>query len=120
MKNKIPLAFLTLFLLAPPGWAGERGYFGFALTVEGEGKFWNPTLRSVRIKEVSPASPAALAGMVSGDEILEVAGKPVPGAKGNDLKTEVEKEVGQALTLKIRRASGEVVAVVLVAASKTW
>jgi ABC-type phosphate transport system permease subunit len=32
----------------------------------------------------------------------------------------VEKEVGQALTLKIRRASGEVVAVVLVAASKTW
>ena len=70
MKNKIPLAFLTLFLLAPPGWAGERGYFGFALTVDGGGKFWNPSLLSVRIKEVSPASPTALAGMVSGADIM--------------------------------------------------
>lgn len=121
MQTRFSAALLALFFsLSPAVWAGERGYFGFALSIDGNGMFWNPTLRSVKIDKVSPASPAALAGMVSGDEIIEVAGKPVSGAKGNDLKAHVEKDLGQPLQLKLRRANGEEVAVTLVAVAKTW
>ena len=121
MQTRFSAALLALFFsLSPTVWAGERGYFGFALSIDGNGMFWNPTLRSVKIDKVSPASPAALAGMVFGDEIIEVAGKPVFGAKGNDLKAHVEKDIGQSLQLKLRRANGEEIAVTLVAAAKTW
>lgn len=112
--------FALLFSLTSAVWAGEKGYFGFALTIDGNGMFWNPTLRSVKIASVAPKSPADEAGIVTGDEILEVGGKTVPGAKGNDLKAQVEKEIGQPLQLKLRRANGEVAAVTLVAAAKTW
>lgn len=121
MQNRFSLALLALFFsLSSAVWAGERGYFGFALSIDGDGKFWNPTLRSVKIDTVSPTSPAALAGLVSGDEIIEVAGKPVPGAKGKELKAHVEKDIGQSLQLKLRRANGELATVTLVAVAKTW
>ena len=114
-------ALLALMLsLSPAVWAGEKGYFGFALNISSEGMFWNPTLLSVKIATVSPKSPAAEAGIVTGDEILEVAGKPVPGAKGNELKAHVQKDIGQSLELKLRRANGDVANVTLVAAAKTW
>ena len=119
MQFRSSAALLALlFSLSSAVWAGEKGYFGFALSINAEGMFWNPTLRAVKIATVAPQSPAAEAGMVTGDEILEVAGKPVPGAKGNDLKAHVEKDIGQALHLKLRRANGEVAAVTLVAAAK--
>ena len=121
MQTRFSSALLALLLsLTSAAWAGERGYFGFSLSIDGDGVFWNPTLRSVKIATVSPKSPAAEAGMVTGDEILEVGGKAVPGAKGNELKAHVEKDIGQALQLKLRRANGEVAAVTLVAAAKTW
>jgi C-terminal processing protease CtpA/Prc len=121
MFNRFSFALLALLIsLSSAVWAGERGYFGFALSIDGDGKFWNPTLRSVKIDAVSPTSPAALAGLVSGDEILEVAGKPVPGAKGKELKSHVEKDIGQSVQLKLRRANGEVTTVTLVAVAKTW
>lgn len=121
MQTRFSAALFALLVsLSSTVWAGEKGYFGFALSINAEGMFWNPTLLSVKIATVSPKSPAAEAGMVTGDEIIEVAGKPVPGAKGNDLKAQVEKEIGQALQLKLRRANGEVAAVTLVAAAKTW
>lgn len=112
--------FALLLSVSSAAWAGERGYFGFTLSIDGNAMLWNPTLRSVKIDKVSPASPAALAGMVSGDEIIEVAGKPLPGAKGSDLKAHVEKDIGQSLQIKLRRANGEEVAVTLVAVAKTW
>ena len=121
MQKKFSWALLALFLsLSSAVWAGERGFFGFALSIDGDGKFWNPTLRSVKIDSVSPTSPAGLAGLASGDEILEVAGKPVSGAKGKELKADVEKDIGQSLQLKLRRANGELATVTLVAAAKTW
>ena len=112
--------FALLLSVSSAAWAGERGSFGFALSINGEGVFWNPTLRSVKIGTVAPKSPAAEAGMVTGDEIIEVGGKTVPGAKGNDLKAHVEKDIGESLHMKLRRANGEVAAVTLVAAAKTW
>ncbi len=121
MQTRFSVALFALLLsVSSAVWAGERGYFGFGVAVDGEGSMWNPTLRSVKIESVAPKSPAALAGIVTGDEVVEVSGKVVVGAKGNDLKAQVGKNIGESLHLKLRRANGEVAAVTLVATAKTW
>ncbi len=121
MQTRFSVALFALLLsLTSAVWAGERGYFGFGITIDGEGVPWNPTLRSVKIEKVSPKSPAALAGVVTGDEVLEVAGKVVAGAKGNDIKAQIEKDIGESVQMKLRHANGEVAVVTMVAAAKTW
>jgi Do/DeqQ family serine protease len=59
--------------------------------------------KGVLIARVVPKSPAATAGLRSGDVILKVGGKAV--ASGEDVQQQVEKsKVGQALTLDINRS----------------
>lgn len=112
--------YIAAFLLAASfhAVAGERGYLGVALTVDGEGFFLNPTLKTVKIEKVVPNSPAAKAGLQPGDVMLEIEGKKVAGAKANDLKPYMERDVGQTVRLAIQKSSGEVKQVTLVAGPK--
>jgi C-terminal processing protease CtpA/Prc len=98
--------------------AADKGYLGISVKIEGEGVFWNPTLKSARIARVAPGSPAAQAGVAAGDEIVEVEGKRVAGAKGRELQPYLEREVGQPLRLVLKTASGELKPVTLVAGPK--
>jgi len=98
--------------------AGEKGYLGVALSVEGEGFFLNPTLKSVRIEKVISNSPAAKAGIESGDLLLEIEGKKVVGAKANEIRPYMDREVGQTVRLAIQKSSGEVKQVAVVAGPK--
>lgn len=116
MKRSLPL-LLTLLCLSA-AWAGERGYFGFGMSIDGEGLFWNPTLKAVKIEKVVPQSPAARAGIAPGDYIVEVEGKPVAGAKADTLKPYLERDIGQSTKLGIKKPNGEVVVVTLVAEAK--
>lgn len=121
MQTRFRLALLALFLaFSNAAWAGERGYFGFGLSIDGEGVFWNPTLRAVKIDKVFPQSPAALAGIVPGDEVVEVAGHVVAGAKGKDIQVHIEKDIGQSVQVKVRHANGDMLVATLVATAKTW
>ena len=97
--------------------AAERGYCGFALTVDVDGIF-NPTLRSIKIDQVTPGSPAAKAGLAAGDLVVEVQGLVVAGAKGDDLKAAMQKSVGETLRLKIKHANADLVEVSMTAAPK--
>ena len=110
--------FALLASVAFAAHAGAKGYLGFSITVEGEGVFWNPTLKSVKVAKVSPRSPAEHAGMVAGDFIVEVEGKQVAGAKANDLQPYLQREVGQEVKLLVKKSSGEVKAISVVAGSK--
>ena len=65
-----------------------------------------------------PASPAAQAGIQDGDEVIEVAGRVVAGAKAKEVVALAQKEVGQSLQLKVRRPAGETRALTLVAVKK--
>ena len=114
------LSTLVVLLLAlpQPGWAGERGFFGFNLAVDTEGFMLNPTLKSIKVAKVMPASPAAQAGIQDGDEVIEVAGRVVAGAKAKEVVALAQKEVGQSLQLKVRRPAGETRALTLVAVKK--
>lgn len=109
----VALAFAPALLFA-----GEKGYLGFAVSVEGEGFFMNPTLKSVKVAKVVPGSPADKAGINVGDQIVEVEGRVVAGSKAGDLKPYMEREVGQTVRLGVRKPSGEVGQVALVAGRK--
>ncbi len=110
--------FALLASLALAAHAGEKGYLGISIAVDGEGVFWNPTLKSVKVAKVSPRSPAEQAGMSVGDFIVEVEGKQVAGAKANDLQPYMQREVGQAVKFLVKKPSGEVKPISVVAGPK--
>jgi S1-C subfamily serine protease len=118
MKPGQPVILILLALVATSAWAADRGYFGFSTSIESEGFSLNPMVKSVRVEVVTPNSPAAKAGIVPGDLIVEVEGKPVAGTKADVLKPYMQREVGQSTRIVIRKVSGENLALVLVAGPK--
>jgi C-terminal processing protease CtpA/Prc len=114
-----PLVALALLGAAGPApAAGERGDFGFIVHVETEGFFLDPTLRTITVEKVVPDSPAAKKGVLVGDQVVEVEGLVVDGRKVKEIAPLVEKTVGEALRLRLRRPSGEQYRVEIVAARK--
>lgn len=111
------LMTLALVASATTAIATERGYFGIAIDIDGDG-FFNPVLKTVEVSKVAESSPAANAGVVVGDFIVEVEGQTVAGLKANDLKAFMQRNVGEATHFVLKRASGATVAVVLVAAPR--
>jgi C-terminal processing protease CtpA/Prc len=93
-----------------------KGTFGFAATIDADGGFY-PTLKSVRIQSVQPGMPAALAGVVAGDLVLEVEGTKVAGANASRMAERMKKKPGESVFLKLVRANGETYSVKLVAAA---
>lgn len=93
-----------------------KGTFGFAAKVDADGVF-NPTLKTVRIHSIQSGMPAALAGIVAGDSILEVDGTTVAGAKASALAERMKKKPGESVLLKLVRTSGETYVVKLVAST---
>lgn len=116
--------FLSVLLAAAvclsplPLHAAEKGWFGFALSIDAEGISLNPKLRSIKIEKVFPNSPAAKAGLAPGDNILEMEGIVVAGARANALKTATQKSVGETLRLKFQRGADGPREISLVAAPK--
>ena len=92
-----------------------RGFLGFAVEVDGEGPSLNPILRSVTIVSVAKPSPASSAGISPRDQIVEIDGHAVPGAKGSELEPLLKKAPGETVRLKLRRPSSEEYSVTLVA-----
>lgn len=98
--------------------AAEKGWFGFGVNIETKGFSFNPTIQSVTVASVAPASPAAAAAVAPGDAIVAVQGIVVAGAKAGDLKKAMDVPVGNTLRLSIKRGSAEPQEVALVAAPK--
>jgi C-terminal processing protease CtpA/Prc len=97
---------------------GNNGWFGMSLNVDAEGISLNPTIRSIKVLSVVPTSPAGSAGLVPGDSIVEVQGIIVAGSKADVLKAAMQKAVGEALHLKVRRGATVPREVTLIAISK--
>jgi len=99
--------------------ATERGWFGFGLRIEAEGMFWNPTLVSLFIGDVASGSPAAIAGLTKGDQVVELEGQPIAGSKGKELQAKLEsKAPGDKLLVVLKHANGEQYTATLIAAQK--
>ena len=118
LRRRVALVALAALLAAPALHAAdERGHLGFAIAVDGDGPIWNPVLKSAKVSKVTPASPAANAGLVPGDLIVEVEGRAVAGAKAGDIEPLMKKKPGERLALRVQRANGAVQDLVLVAAA---
>lgn len=93
--------------------AADKGYLGVSLEVDAEGMF-NPTLKTLTVKTVAPSSPAAKAGIGSGDQIIEIEGRKVAGSSANDLRVYMEGEEGQTLRMAIKKPTGSTTSVTVV------
>jgi len=111
-------AILLLCLAAASASAGERGYFGFAPDATTSGFMLNPTVQRIVILQVVPGSPAARAGMVAGDEVIQVEDIVVHGARALTLHGLIEKDVGQVLHATLRHAGGVAYHVAMVAVAR--
>ncbi|MDB5119977.1 MAG: peptidase [Sphingobacteriales bacterium] len=82
-----------------------------SVTLDGDGDDFGIDLSSIsssdiRVKLVSPSSPAADAGVVRGDRILKVNGKTASAASQNALNDISNAFDGNNITLNIRRVNG--------------
>lgn len=119
LPRRTALVALATLLAAPVLQAAdERGHLGFSISVDGDGPIWNPVLKTAKVAQVTPASPAASAGLVPGDLIVEVEGRVVAGAKARELEPLMKRKPGERLALKVQRANGAVQDLVLIAAAQ--
>jgi C-terminal processing protease CtpA/Prc len=109
---------LSLFLIAGTAFAGERGYFGFGLSVGTKGFFLNPDVQWLKIESVVPGTPAARAGIVPGDLVVKVDDLVVAGSKALTLKSRATHDVGQSVRLELKHANGSLYIANLVAIAK--
>ena len=79
---------------------------GLSIAVEGEGFVFNPVVSKINVMGVEPGSLAATAGIVKGDQITAIEGKPVQGRRASELKAYLAFGAGESRTLLIRHADG--------------
>jgi len=115
MKFPALLTLLAALWLSLPAVAADKGWFGFGVSIEASGSSENPIVQSVTVQDVAPGSPAAQAGLASGDVILEADGMPLSGVKTDAMKAAMSRQVGETLRLRIRR--GDAVRVVTLTAA---
>lgn len=116
ISRRNALALVAVCLSGPALAQESRGSFGFSAKVDADGIF-NPTLKSVVVHSVQPGKPAALAGIVAGDSIIEVDGAKVAGAKASPMAERMKRKPGESVVMKLLRANGETYVVTLVAAA---
>jgi S1-C subfamily serine protease len=97
------LSLALALLAAGPVAAAEAGWFGIALSVDAKGESSDPSITSAVVVSVVPGSPAALAGLRPGDNILALQGLTVAGAKASVFRTQTQAGVGETLKIKYRR-----------------
>jgi len=119
MRAHCSTTLFAVFLAAAAtaAFAQEKGWIGITVSTAVEMSL-SPTLRAASVAEVEPASPAAKAGLEKGDEILEIDGIQIAGAKAAQLGGSMKKAVGETLRLKVRRGSSPARDVTLVAIRK--
>ncbi|HJS15077.1 MULTISPECIES: PDZ domain-containing protein [Rheinheimera] len=98
-------AFYSL-VVSPTTLAAEKGKMGLALDIAVEGGFFNPTLSSVKVKELVAGGAAEKAGVLVGDQILKIADCVIPGCPADDAKDLMKKNKGESVSFLIKQADG--------------
>ena len=114
MKKLFLAVFCLMCVFAVSLTAAEKGWFGFGVAVAGSGYF-NPTVKSITIESVVPNSPASEQRMAVGDQVIQVESTEVPGRKASELKALMQKKPGENVHLRLKRPTGEIYSVTLIA-----
>jgi len=120
MRAALALLLAGLLALVPiASLADNKAKFGFVTEITATGYF-SPTLKQATVTHVVRGSPADMAGLLVGDSIIEVNGKPLAGASARRMGTEMRDiRPGQLLVLTVARADHTVHKVSIVAGSET-
>ena len=97
---------VSLVLLASHAVEAAEAKIGMSLSVEGEGFFLNPIVSKILVKGVEKASLAEAAGIVAGDEIIQIDGQAVVGRRALDLKPYMNFVPGETRTLRLKHEGG--------------
>ncbi len=94
---------LVLLLAFSSSAEAARGKLGISTDATSSG-FVSPVLEKLTIGKVRPGSPAAAAGLKSGDNIVEINGRKIAGAPARELANVLKNlEVGQKVALRVTR-----------------
>jgi C-terminal processing protease CtpA/Prc len=110
------LLALAAVVAAPS--AAEPGFLGIGISIDGEGFVANRIVKAVKVERVVQHSPAARAGIVLGDELVEVDGRTVRGSRVSELRPLLDRPAGHVLRLVVKRPSGQLVEVRVVLAAR--
>ena len=113
--TSLALALASALVVAPAFSADAKPHLGFSTAVAVTGGA-NPTIGKLTVTSIAKGSPAEAGGLRSGDEILEVNGKPAVGASASELTGSIKgTKSGQHLRFKVKRADGSLAAVDIIA-----
>jgi C-terminal processing protease CtpA/Prc len=96
---------LVIFMFSTSTYAEEKGRLGFSVEVAVEG-FFSPKLSKVVVKEVFENSPAAMAGIIAGQEILSIDGCEIPGCPAGKAKKLMKRNSGDILPILVKKMDG--------------
>lgn len=101
------IATLALLAAALPAPAAEAR-LGLGIQAQTSG-FLSPVLEQVTVAKVTPGSPAARAGLHSGDRIVAIDGQAVHGAAARPMAARLQGlRAGQHVRVGVERPTGRV------------
>jgi len=98
-------AFCSVFI-STAALAADKGKIGLSLDIAVEGGFFNPTLSSVKVKQLVAGGAAEKAGVLVGDQILKIADCAIPGCPADDAKDLLKKNKGESVSFLFKQADG--------------
>jgi C-terminal processing protease CtpA/Prc len=104
-KKTFAVLFASVLLLVSSSAIAAKGKLGFGTEATISG-FFNPVLRRVKITTVVPGSPAAAAGVMPGDYIVEANGRAIDGAPAREMAKQL-KDIGPGAHLRLKLKRGE-------------
>ena len=105
-KTLLLSAVFCSFVVSTTAVAAEKGKIGLSLDIAVEGGFFNPTLSSVKVKELVAGGAAEKAGLLVGDQILKIADCVIPGCTADDAKELMKRNKGESVSFLIKQADG--------------
>ena len=103
--SNLLIVAVIFFALAHPCYA-DAPKLGMLVSVEADG-FFDPAIKKITITKVEGASLAEAAGIVSGDEVVQVEGQPVVGRRAKEVQALMKFGPGETRTLRVKHADGK-------------
>ena len=76
------------------------------VSVEADG-FFDPVIKKITVTKVEKASLAETAGVLSGDEVVQVEGQPVVGKRAKEVQALMKFGPGETRTLRVKHPDGK-------------
>ena len=106
-RTHLLVVVAAIFLAAPASPChADAPKLGMVVSVDADG-FFDPVIKKISITKVEKNSLAEAAGIVGGDEIIQVEGQPVVGRRAKEMQALMTFGPGETRTLQLKHADGK-------------